>query len=366
MKKVISSVLAVLMLFSICSVACGAAVSSGTHAAVRVKPISTVDGIVTFEVTYELGTIGEMGMLGSFSRFSIGWDSDVFEPIETIEGIKTFEQTNTMLISGYPIDDIVIPANSDIRLTGTESLSSVDTAKGWDSGFFVTMASMDGNSEIYDDYSSEKAAFAFQLKLKDGAEPGEYSVGVTDWSINNGNFCILEYTDAWGVTPYETLNPSDYSLSGDKLFEFYDAVYEVKAAGPEVVALDKTMARMDKWEDAETTNIFDGGLIGQINNVNLTFTDGECNEIDTIEVYANGQKMGNAYQVYKVNDTTYQFRAVIKNMDKTINYSTDVEYEFRVTMKGAYADSGVLTAKKTVSAETIFTTAYAAYKAANA
>lgn len=204
--------------------------------------------------------------------------------------------------------------------------------------------------------------FTFYFETLDGVTPAdiagaEFGVYTDDCFTVDGS-CDKNAGYFVSATARQSYNPDKNVVS--------NAVIEV-AAGPEVVALDDTMARMDVWSAAETTNTFDGGLIGQINNAALTFTDGECNEIESIEVYANGQKMGNAYQVYKVNDTTYQFRAVILNMDKTADtYATDVEYEFRVAMKGDYADSGVLTATKTVSAQTIFTEAYDNYKAANA
>ena len=194
--------------------------------------------------------------------------------------------------------------------------------------------------------------------IADDVTGAEFGVFTDNCFTLDGNYDGTGSAYFVSATSYQALVPTMNVVS--------NAVIEAPA-GPTVEALG-TMARMDDWTAAETTNIFDGGLIGQISNVTLTFTeDKQCNEIESIEVYANGQKMGNAYQVYKVDDTTYQFRAVVKNMDKTADtYATDVEYEFRVTMKGDYADSGVLTATKTVSAQTIFNTAYAKYQAANA
>lgn len=358
MKKVISSVLAVLMLFSICSVACGAAVSEGTHAAVRIKPVSTVDGVVTFEVSYELGTIGEMGLLGPFSSFSVAWDSDVFEMVETIDGIVKLDSSTTMVFDGYPISDIVVPSNSNIRTTGAESLSAADTAKGWDTGFYVSITSLDGNSTIYDDYSTEKAAFAFKLKLKDGAAAGKHSVGVTDWSINNGKFCILEYTDAYGVTPYETLDPSSFGLSGTKLFEFYDAEYEVAAAAAPTLTHVKTMGQMKNWNDTTATK-FNAGLVGCLANYTPVADGNEITSIDYImvEVTRGTETLtGYAHQLYLQDDGSYWFRAVINNADIADTENLSFKYTIVFT-DGTEPLTYESTAEDVTSFNGIYTTA---------
>ena len=121
------------------------------------------------------------------------------------------------------------------------------------------------------------------------------------------------------------------------------------------------MARMDDWTDADAT-VFDGGLMGQINNLELAFTDKECDTIKSIEVFLNGEEeaSANAYQVYKVDDTTYKVRAVIKNMDKaSANYATEFSYKFVVTL-----DTGdTLEVEGTTSAKAIYEAAKTNYDA---
>lgn len=372
MKKVLSLLLVVTMLFSIFSIASSAAVNNNALAAITVTPKEDRDYQKGEEIIFEVSLEVDQEWFGEgvgSGGFVFGYNSAVLEPVSSLpQKKKAGLATAGVVLEGYDFGkDSTFLLDDDNgtyvkNLADTQAMTAGDLAKGWDKAISICMLSSYG---MYYGYASSTKIFAFKMKVKEDVAAGDYSVGIAETSlIVDGDYEKTFLDDAYGGIKGSTRGDNWLDPADAPAWDLTDASFTVAtaAAGPEVVALG-TMARMDDWTKAESTNTFDGGLIGQINNANLTFTDGECNEIETIEVYANGKKMGNAYQVYKVDDTTYQFRAVILGMDKTADtYSTDVEYEFRVTMKGDYAASGVLTATKTVSAETIFNTAYTNYK----
>ncbi len=81
---------------------------------------------------------------------------------------------------------------------------------------------------------------------------------------------------------------------------------------PTVKHID-TMGQMKNWAKGQFP--FNAGLVGQISDLPLTFDgDNQCAELKKIEVSITteaGTTTSQAYQVYKVNDTTWNFRAVI-------------------------------------------------------
>lgn len=355
MKKVLSVVLSLLMVFSLVSVA-SAAVENGGAMAIRIVPTASSYNkgeTVKFEVVYE--TTGEIGALGVAANMHIGYDSDVFEPVDaalTGPGVVLgFAASETVVTAGYPVADNCEASLSDVQLVAN-ALSANDTAKGWDSVLQIAMAE---TTAAYDDYSAAAASFAFNLKIKDTApDDGCYVVGLTEYGITNDKTTINEeYGPIYGTG-------EGWWGTATKNFDTVDGTAAVATAKPEVV-LAGTMARMDNWADANAT-VFDGGLMGQINNLPLEFDGKECTTIKSIEVFLNGEEeaSANAYQVYKVDDTTYKFRAVIKNMDKnSANYATDFSYKFVVTLN----TGDTLEVEGTTSAKAIYDTAKANYDA---
>ncbi len=378
MKKVLSLLLVVTMLFSIFSIASSAAVNNNALASIIVTPKEDRDYQKGEEIIFEVSLEVDQEWFGEgvgSGCFVFGYNSAVLEPVSSLpQKKKAGLATAGVVLDGYDFGkDSTFLLDDDNgtyvkNLADTQAMTAGDLAKGWDKAISICMLSSYG---MYYSYASSIKIFAFKMKVKEDVAAGDYSVGIAETSlIVDGDYEKTFLDDAYGGIKGSTRGDNWLEPADAPAWDLTDASFTVatEAAEPEVVALS-TMARMDDWTKAESTNTFDGGLIGQINNLNLTFTkEGDrlqCDQIESIEVYANGKKMGNAYQVYKVNDTTYQFRAVILNMDKTdATYSTDVEYEFRVTLKGDYAGT-TLTATKTVSAKTIFTDAYNNYKLIN-
>ena len=355
-KKILAIAMAMVMTFVVF------AIPSSAVTGYFLKPIVGVDGGKTtvaagetVKITFALETEQEYNKWNG-GLFSLAWDNTKIDYAGTME--YTGKWATVM-------DTTQTPNTAASALTNV-TWSAADIAKGYNDGMKMVLA------ESTQDYAltDGEVLLTYDFKVADDVAPGtKIYVGIADGQYaGNPPAFYLSPDSEWGfpiIDEESEWNMSDYGMgSYDKSASYVELT--VGSADPEVVALDDTMARMDDWTKAESTDKFDGGLIGQINNLKLTFTDGDCDQIDTIEVYANGKKMGNAYQVYKVDDTTYQFRAVIKNMDKTAEtYADDIEYEFKVTLKGDYAGQ-TLTATKTVSAQAIYAEAYAAYQTANA
>lgn len=357
-KRILGVVLALIMVFNVLAVGSFAAFPDDTLVKLT---LSTDDGKATYapgdDVTIAVyqQVLPEAGQMSPAGSYEIAYDSSVIKPYSTTED----------LVSGH-----ALTMNSEIADSYDSSISKymeggavgIDERYNWNAAASYIIGAKAGSPTF--DCTSNYKVFTIKMKIADDAADGTYTIGFNKIAFDSGIGFVAD-----GV--FGGFYGNDATAFGFSQPYFYDlGTCEIKVssapAEPEVVALDDTMARMDDWTKAESTDKFDGGLIGQINNLNLTFTDGDCDQIDTIEVYANGKKMGNAYQVYKVDDTTYQFRAVIKNMDKTDKtYADDIEYEFKVTLKGDYAGQ-TLTATKTVSAQAIYAEAYAAYQTANA
>lgn len=359
-KKFLGVALAIIMTFNVFAMG---TVAAGTESAVDLY-------IATDKTTYAPGeevvltvsvqAIDAVGPMLIGGGYAIGYDSSVIVPYSTSTDNLT-DHGFVNLVEGYD-------ASSSSLMDASMTSVDADGAANYNWDTVIIYAVADDWATSYD-ATSKTDVFTVKMKIADAAADGTYTIGFNKASYEDENAYINDAANLGIYGYYDTYGTYNYGT--DVNFGLGTCTFTVAtaAAEPEVVALDDTMARMDDWTKAESTNTFDGGLIGQINNLNLTFTQEgdrlQCDQIDTIEVYANGKKMGNAYQVYKVNDTTYQFRAVITNMDKTAEtYADDVEYEFRVTLKGDYADT-TLTATKTVSAKAIYEEAYAAYQLAN-
>lgn len=368
-KKTLSIVLALLMVLSVSAYAAVPADSSISISMKTDKTAYAAGDIVNLVVAYEQteSVYSTYGGIGA-GEFEICYDSNVFEPVVDVSAGVNFADYTGIDIANYALANAIDTGNSSVTDGFAVGSALPDNAAtySWDSILHLVLVEDAAKTTAQRYIDCSKAAvdmISVPLRVKADAANGDYVVGINGAGFDNYVSFIVAGTEE--MPSYSIYVFENDTFGTEKMYDCGTTTIKVGAAGPTVEALG-TMARMDDWTAAETTNIFDGGLIGQISNVTLTFTDDkQCNEIESIEVYANGQKMGNAYQVYKVDDTTYQFRAVVKNMDKTADtYATDVEYEFRVTMKGDYADSGVLTATKTVSAQTIFNTAYDNYKGA--
>lgn len=239
MKKVLSVLLSVAMLIGCFSILAIAAPNDAVLK-VTIKPTAasySKGDVVTFEVFYE--TSDEVGLLSTTNFFAAGFDSSVYELIEDVSGKPNYDSSSSVIITGYPSQNNVVTSLSYVELRGDAYLSATDKAKGWDS-VFRTVQTPTGGCD--DDYSTEAAAFAFKLKIKDDAsDTGCYDVGITDYSIQNGE---LEFSVNEELGPLFGASGTDFGFTTNNIFEVVDGTVTVAAAGP-IVSYGKTQLKLN-------------------------------------------------------------------------------------------------------------------------
>lgn len=176
-----------------------------------------------------------------------------------------------------------------------------------------------------------------------------------DAAFNKMNIADKANEQEWYFAPLVGANCTTYRIYGET------ATLNIGSTAPSV-AHDKTMGQMKSW--ASLTGPFNGGLVGRISNLDLTFDENDnCNEIKKIEVTiatSTGPKSAEAYTVYKQADGSYLFRAVIKNMPITDEETLTCTYAVtRADDTVIYSDPFTTTAKQ------MYETALANYTAAN-
>lgn len=322
MKKVLSVVLAVVMLLGCFSMLSYAVVNDAVLK-IELKPTSSnynKGDVVTFEALYE--TSPDLVNLGAAFYFSVGYDSSVFELIEDVSAKPNFESSTTCTVAGYPVENNITPSLSWVGSYGTESLTTKDTAKGWDKVLFISMTP---TGTCDDDYSTQKASFAFKLKLKsDASATGSYKVGITDFSIQNSKTEIDE-TDGSLFGPSGT----DFGFTTNNIFETVDGTVSMGSvvSGPSVVKV-KAQAKFDGTSVATPGNmtmrviskITDADWDAYFSNTATGVTTGN-NRIESVGMVAY---MGAAFDLatakdvvkgtatnadYKVGTTTYISKA---------------------------------------------------------
>lgn len=236
MKKVLSVILALLMVLG-CFSLFASATQSKAALEISVVPTQTTynkGDIVTFEVFYE--TSDELFNMGAAYFMQFGFDSSVFETIEDLSSDTGWNSSSTFIYEGYPIANNVKLAFCHAQawcgianLNDTYgSLTDIDKAKGWDS---VLGCIQTPDNSCDDSYAEKTASFAFKLKVKDDAsDTGCYTVGVTDWAINNGKCEVDEENGSIAGA-----SGTEYGFATEKMFATNDATVNVATAAASII-----------------------------------------------------------------------------------------------------------------------------------
>lgn len=294
MKKVFSVLLALVMAFSMLSMLSYAAPQNAVLE-ISIEPTQqnySKGDIVKFEVFYTSSS--ELGLMGCPFSFSVGFDNRVFETIEDVSDKGNYEQhTQTVLTTGYPVDNNIVKSLSWSYVYGEEKLTDADKAKGWNSVFFTSMTPTNGCD---DDYSTKTASFAFQLRVKaDAPDNGCYKLGITDYSIQNSETEINEEVGS-------VAGPSgtDYGFSVEKIFETIDATVTV----PTVVAesILKPMSSQIRFKgvgsDGDFTNY--GGTFDVRTRATISTADFNAKFTDEATAKAGISEFGFIYKAASV------------------------------------------------------------------
>lgn len=192
MKKILSVALAFIMVFS-CFLLTTSAVQSDAAIAISVEPIAgeyKKGDVVTFEVFYEGSEY--ITMIAQPCIIAFGYDSRVFEPVQDCPTptMLTSITKPTFIYAGYELEKAQVSDGNTSVLIG-KGATAVDTAKGWDSWIMFKVTSQD----ICQDYSTKKASFAFNLKIKEDADfaNGSLKVGISDYKATTEYTCLNAY-----------------------------------------------------------------------------------------------------------------------------------------------------------------------------
>lgn len=236
MKKVFSVILALIMVLG-CFSLFASATQNKAALEISVVPTQTTynkGDIVTFEVFYE--TSDELFNMGAAYFMQFGFDSSVFETIEDLSSDTGWNSSSTFIYEGYPIANNLklafCHAQAWCGIANLNdkygSLTDIDKAKGWDS---VLGCIQTPDNSCDDSYAEKRASFAFKLKVKDNAnDSGCFTVGVTDWAINNGRCEVDEENGSIAGA-----SGSDYGFATEKMFATNDATVNVATAATSII-----------------------------------------------------------------------------------------------------------------------------------
>lgn len=276
MKKLLSVVLSLIMVVSCVSVM---AFATQDRAAVEIT-VTPVAGtynkgdIVTFEVFYE-GSEEEY-QLAAPTSIGFGFDSRVFEMLEdcTAGVLVSNCKSPIFIYEGYAVENATVSAPNSWVKNG-KGANDADTAKGWDSWCSFKINSQN----VFQDYSTKTASFAFRLKIKDDADlvNGSLKVGISDYYENTEDINI---NDEYSGIFVNGMTTDDFGFTGvSKIFSYVDGEVNVATAAASIVKYSKAQIRFQGiGADKDKTNYknaFDVRTVAKISQDDFvaTFTD---------------------------------------------------------------------------------------------
>lgn len=356
-KKVLSLVMAIALMFNVLAIASSAACADGKLVGFTAETADKLvaGGTVTVDFYIELpaGTDYSAYKLGLF-QLIVSYNKDILTPVTrtwgdtyaefmaSTNGFNTTTSTVHRWISSYLTTEEAAKYTGSCAIAG----SQVDNTNSY--GYT--------GSTGYCIKSLKDKMFSITFKVAadyDGTSSAD--VAILQKSFQNATRAYLrDITGNGGGKLNKDGSQVDWSDSAVTL--------TAAASATPSVTHDKTMGQMKSW--AANEGPFNGGLVGRISNLPLTFDASDnCNEIKDIEVTittSSGSKSAKAYTVYKQADGSYLFRAVLKNMNITDEETLTCTYAVtRADDTVIYSDPFTTTAKQ------MYDTALANYNAAN-
>ena len=363
-KKLLSVVLVLTMLMSVCSLlgyaAFDDAVPAGNALSVRVYSDKTnyaPGEDIVFDVNFKAAA-GSPNWGGG--TLGYGFDTDVLE--YRSGAVKNGVIDNLISVEGtahathFNLGSCRNAVSADIPMNATE----IGTY-GWDEVIRVDMQNNEAGAGV--DFTTEATSYKWQLKIKDDAAPGTYYFGLVKEGLDNSEVgCVAAVVcqDA-GSEIYNNIEMA--YLVGCEEGNIYDQTlavcsFTVGASGPSV-ANGLTKAQ---WadKDAGTMNL---GFLGTISGATLV-TEGT-------EITSGLYKVG---VVYSATDSTPTIAEGALNSECYTLYTSGTDYVFRSVMYGVpytgadniYATVYIITAEgeEPIYADSVITTTGAAEYAA--
>lgn len=356
-KKVLSIVVALMLLCNVFTVLSTAAVADNYAVAMAVSTDKTsyaAGETAVVSVYIEGSSRGGYDLTKiSCANIAFGWDN-------TVLGISAEDRAVALTGAGMDVD----VANSGIKSHSTD-IDASEAAYGWNEimNYGLILNSTATCASI------DEVAFTVDIEIAEDAAPGDYYFGISSYYMSNidDSYAFALTAEEMGDGIYGNCYEGD--LGVDTIYDLTNAVAKITVgaatADPEVTHA-KTMGQMADWTDTTATT-FNAGFVGKISNLDVEFdaNDDECTTIESIVVEITRGDVtltGNAYQLYAQADGSYLFRAVVKNA--AISDTEAISYKYIVTL----ADGSELTYESTedTSFNAIYNTAKANYDAANA
>ena len=235
-KKVLGVVLAIAMLTGVFSMMASAlAPDSAVDLYISTDKTNYAAGdIITIKVSQQVDpAVGNMTIAGTYA---IGYPAAAMEPISTSTDLP--EHNFTALVDGYDASISVINTWDSVQQMGV----SLDEGAPWDAVFALLVAA-DGTAF---ENTEKKDLFTFQMKIKDDAPDGEYTLGFNkDAYVQYYAFSADE--NMGGVYGYD----DDYGYGTTANYDVSDTcTFTIGAAGPKV---DYYKAQIKMTPDSATT-----------------------------------------------------------------------------------------------------------------
>ncbi len=313
-KKILSLVLAVLMLFSVCSVASSAAVAAGKEIGIRLESDAVVGApagtIVTVKFYYDLPEgVDELQM--AIGNIALGYNSAAYLPNKVSGNTATEARTWGDAYAAYFKSTSAVTVSAAISSQITAKFNANDTAKGWDKALQVAQNYDTAAASASTGFPCTSGAMVFSMEfVAQRTLTAEDVIGVVDGAYNNGNFCKVCYWDGTTVAKVFAKDVVDMSgMVAAPAAPAYD-VYNLKG---------KTGAVADKHSNGDGTStvaVFYGFDFNPAFNAN-----GTSEFISAISAKVTAAAGGQSITVtsdpikyvYKVGEG-YGFRVILKNV----------------------------------------------------
>ena len=216
----------------------------------------------------------------------------------------------------YLADSTAVSIASSAKTTAINYANTDDSTRTWKDACLVQMGYNKDNG-----YSNSTG-------MRLDRETELFSLSFTTTKTITAEDAIIVPASSYGKSLKIAYNESNRN----KNYAAEAVVLDDNTSYPLNVTHETTMGQMKDWDN--NVGPFNGGLVGKISNLNLTFneTTKTCNELEKIEVSitpAGGTTTTKeAYTVYKQNDGSYWFRAVVNNM--TITDETVLTCQYKV------------------------------------
>ena len=332
-KKILGVALALIMIFNVFAVGTFAAFPDDTVVKLQLtadKATYAPGDVVTLTVSEQV--IEAVGPMLIGGQYDIGYDSSVFELLS--------DDTETLESHGF----VAIVDGYDAGISGVQipSQSGVSDMYGWDDAVTFNVG-YDGTSF---DATSMTALFTVQIKIKDDAADGTYTLGFNPAGYEGYSAYSADATNEGLYGPFG----QDMGFDQENMYEYGTCTITVSSAPAVEVTHAGTQARY-AYPGTPSAAAYQFGFVGNVTGLAVE-TDGANNVTNIQSIVAtadyNGSTVTSEVATMWVEGEGYGFRAVFAGFDYQDTKTLSVT--FAITM----ADGS-----------TVYTTADAAVDSAN-